>query len=219
MSSVVAEALVAVQGVGFRPEDPITFKSGILSPVYCDNRRLPFHPQQWREVIGGFADTVAERQIAFDVIGGIEAAGIPHSAAFAYSIARPSIFIRKAAKEHGTKRRVEGGDVSDKTVLLIEDLVTTGGSSLSGVEALRAEGAVVTDCLAIISYGFVEATEQFKAAGVTLHALTTFAEVLAVAEAQDVIDAEGAATVRDWLRDPHGWAGRRHAGHRGAAKA
>lgn len=209
MSSAVAEALVDVQGVVFRPENPVTFKSGIQSPVYCDNRRLPFFPAQWRTVIEGFAELVAAKGLSFHVVGGIETAGIPHSSAFAFSTARPSVFVRKAPKEHGTKRRVEGGDVTGKTVLLIEDLVTTGGSSLSGVEALRAEGAEVHDCLAIISYGFAEATEQFAAAGVRLHALTTFADVLEVAQARGAIDDAGAATVRDWLRDPHGWAGRR----------
>ena len=209
MSSEVAAALVAVGGVVFRPNDPVTFKSGIKSPVYCDNRRLPFWPEQWRVVIAGLQRMVQERGLAFDVAGGIEAAGIPHSAAFAFADARPSIFIRKAAKEHGTKRRVEGGDVSGKTVLLIEDLVTTGGSSLSGVEALRAEGAVVRDCAAIITYGFSETTQQFEAAGVALHALTTFNEVLTAAQASGDIDEAGAEIVRDWLQDPRGWGARR----------
>ena len=209
MSSEVARALVAVGGVVFRPDDPVTFKSGILSPVYCDNRRLPFWPQQWRVVMEGFQQMVRERSLVFDVAGGIEAAGIPHSAAFAYAESRPSIFIRKAAKEHGTKRRVEGGDVSGKTVLLIEDLVTTGGSSLSGVDALRAEGATVRDCAAIITYGFAVTDKQFEAAGVTLHALTTFDEVLEAALSAGSIDDDGALVVRDWLGDPHGWAARR----------
>lgn len=208
MSSDIAEALVAVQGVVFRPDDPVTFKSGIQSPVYCDNRRLSFWPEQWRMVIVGFRKLVEESGIEFNVVGGIEAAGIPHSAAFAYSIGKPSVFVRKAAKEHGTRRRVEGGDVAGNTVLLIEDLVTTGGSSLSGVEALRDEGATVKDCLAIISYGFPEAEEQFARAGVRLHALTTFADVLAAAQRRGAIDEAGAATVRDWLADPRGWAKR-----------
>ena len=93
--------------------------------------------------------------------------------------------------------------------MLVEDLVTTGGSSLSGVEALRAEGGIVTDCLAIISYGFPEATEQFKAAGVTLHALTNFPEVLDVALAQDKLNENQAAIVRDWLSNPRDWDKRR----------
>ena len=113
-------------------------------------------------------ETNRRRQHSFDVIGGIEAAGIPHSAALGFATAMPSIFIRKEAKEHGTKKRVEGGNVTGKRVLLVEDLVTTGMSSLSGVEALRAEGAIVEDCLAIISYGFPGRKEKFAAAGVTI---------------------------------------------------
>jgi orotate phosphoribosyltransferase len=206
MSYEVAEALIEIKGVGFRPNDPITFKSGMKSPVYCDNRTFPFWPQQWAKVIHGFEAVLTEKNIPFDVIGGIEAAGIPHSAALGFSMAKPSIFIRKEAKDHGTKKRVEGGNVSGKRVVLVEDLVTTGGSSLSGIEALRAEGAVVTDCLAIISYNFAEAIERFKAAGVQLHPLTTFEVVLEIATQRSIIDETGAASVRNWLKNPHEWA-------------
>ena len=208
MSYEVAEALIAIGGVAFRPAEPITFKSGIKSPVYCDNRKFPFHPEQWAKVIHGFEQLVEEKQIPLDVVGGIEAAGIPHRAAFGFSAKKPSIFIRKEAKGHGAKKRVEGGDVSGKKVVLIEDLVTTGSSSLSAVEALRAEGAVVSDCLAIISYGFPGAVENFAQAGVRLHALTTFEAVLQVAIERATLDEAGAAIVRDWLREPHGWARR-----------
>jgi orotate phosphoribosyltransferase len=205
----IAEALIEINGVGFRPDNPITFKSGMKSPVYCDNRAFPFWPQQWAKVIHGFEKLIAEEDIPCDVVGGIEAAGIPHSAALGFSMAKPSVFIRKEAKEHGTKKRVEGGDVSGKHVLLVEDLVTTGMSSLSGVQALRAEGAVVTDCLAIISYNFAEAVEQFAEAGVRLHPLTTFEAVLEIAVQRSMIDEMGAASVRDWLSDPRGWAARK----------
>lgn len=209
MSVEVAEALLDVDGVGFRPDAPVTFKSGIVSPVYCDNRRFPFWPKQWAVVIRGFEKLIAADGIVFDVLGGIEAAGIPHSAALGFAMARPSVFIRKEAKGHGMKKRVEGGDVAGKRVLLVEDLVSMGISSIAGVEALRAEGAVVTDCLVIISYGFAEAREAFAKAGVTLHALTTFEEVLEVAVARKVMDESAAGEVRDWLGDPHGWAKRR----------
>ena len=147
-----------------------------------------------------------------DVIGGIEAAGIPHSAALGYATQRPSIFIRKQAKEHGKRARIEGGDVEGKRVLLVEDLVTTGGSSLSGVSALRDAAAAVSDCLAIISYGFEEAQKAFAAAGVTLHTLTDFGTVLRIAQARGILDARGSAEIQSWLADPHGWAGKR-AGH------
>jgi orotate phosphoribosyltransferase len=207
-SREIAEALIAIEGVGFRPGAPITFKSGIKSPVYCDNRRFPFWPEQWAKVIRGFEGLITERGIAVDVVGGVEAAGIPHSAALGFSMRIPSVFIRKELKEHGTKKRVEGGDVTGKRVVLVEDLVTTGGSSLAAIEALREEGAVVNDCLAIISYDFPEAVEMFGKADVRLHATTTFPVVLDVAVKQGMMDEAGAAVVRDWLSEPRSWAKR-----------
>jgi orotate phosphoribosyltransferase len=152
---------------------------------------------------------IAAHAIAADVIGGVEAAGIPHSAALGFAMQRPSVFIRKEAKGHGTKKRVEGGDVAGLRVVLVEDLVTTGMSSMAAIRALREEGAIVTDCLAIIRYNLPEATELFAREGVTLHAATDFETVLTVAQQQGVLRAESAAVVADWLREPWGWAARR----------
>ena len=209
---VIADALLAIGAVGFCAHAPVTFKSGIVSPVYCDNRRFPFHPSRWLSVIRGFASLIERETLPAEIIGGIEAAGIPHSAALGFHLAQPSIFIRKEAKSHGTKKRVEGGDVAGRNVLLVEDLVTTGLSSLSGVAALRDEGAVVTDCVAIISYGFREATEAFAAAGVRLHTLTSFPVVLRRARASGALSEVDAALVSRWLVDPHGWAAAQNAG-------
>jgi len=207
-SREIAEALIAIEGVAFLPTAPITFKSGIKSPVYCDNRRFPFWPEQWAKVIRGFEALIAEREIPVDVVAGVEAAGIPHSAALGFSMRLPSVFIRKEVKEHGTRKRVEGGDVTDRLVVLVEDLVTTGGSSIAAVEALRAEGAHVSDCLAIISYNFPEAVALFENAGVRLHAAKTFQAVVECAVERKMIDAAGAAVVRDWLEEPRSWAKR-----------
>lgn len=202
----IARVLLEVQAVRFQPHDPVTFKSGIIAPIYVDNRILPFHPMQWEKVIRGFYKRLMYANIQFDIIAGIETAGIPHSAVLGYTVQRPSVFVRKAAKEHGQKRQVEGGDVAQKRVLLIEDMVTTGGSSLHGVAMLRAAGAQVTDCLAIISYDLLEATQAFERAQVTLHTLTTFPVVLEEAQAAGHLLNTEAAIVRDWLTDPYGWA-------------
>jgi orotate phosphoribosyltransferase len=204
----IAEALIAIDGVGFRPAAPITFKSGIKSPVYCDNRRFPFWPAEWTKVIHGFEQMIVDQGIVVDVVGGVEAAGIPHSAALGFAMQKPSVFIRKEAKEHGTKKRVEGGDVNGRRVVLVEDLVTTGGSSIAAIDALRAEGAIVTDMLAIISYGFPEAVELFAKAGITLHAATDFATVLSVAGERGSLSESDAKVIEDWLREPRGWAQR-----------
>lgn len=199
------DALFEAGVVGFAFDAPRTFKSGIVSPVYLDNRKLLMHPTAWRAVIDALCVTV--RGLGFDapVIAGIETAGIPHSSALAYAMGLPTVFVRKQAKEHGLRQRVEGGDVAGRQVVLMEDQITTGGSSLSGVMALREAGAIVEHCLAITSYGFAEAAQAFANAGVALHVLVSFADLLPRALALGVINEAQAAAVTGWLSDPAGW--------------
>jgi orotate phosphoribosyltransferase len=201
----VARALLEIDAVVFQPYEPITFKSGIKSPVYVDNRKLPYWPEQWRIVVEAMERTLMDRNILTDVLAGIETAGIPHSAALAYIMKKPSVFVRKQAKEHGTRSRIEGGQVQGKCVVLIEDLVTTGGSSLAGVEALREDGAIVEDCLCITSYGFAEAQQAFDAAGVRLHPLTPFRTIVNEAAKLGKFDQEALTFIEAWMSDPHGW--------------
>ncbi|MCU0512470.1 MAG: orotate phosphoribosyltransferase [Anaerolineae bacterium] len=205
----VAQALLHINAVGFSPQQPITFKSGLLAPVYVDNRRLPYHPAQWRIVIEAARALVTEQGLALDVIAGVATGGIPHSAALGYLLQQPSIFIRKEAKEYGAQQRIEGGEVAGRRVLLVEDMITTGGSSLSAIAALREAGALVTDVLAIISYGFAEAGQALAAAGVRLHTLTQFDMVLAEAQAQGRFTPAEAAIIHEWFADPPAW-GRKH---------
>ena len=207
-ATAVARALLEIDAVGFNPEQPITFKSGIQSPVYVDNRRIPYWPAQWRVVLAGFAAAIQAQTLPVDVIAGIAVGGVPHSAALGYHLQIPSVFVRKEAKGHGTQSQVEGGAVEGRRVLLVEDLVTTGGSSLAGVTALRAAGAIVTDCLAIVSYGFAEALDAFQAAGMRLTPLTTFDVLRAEAQQMGKLSAAQVAVVADWQADPHGWAAR-----------
>lgn len=201
----VADALLDAGAVVLAPDAPVTFKSGIRSPVYVDARRLPFRPEAWATVIDALRRAVELHGIAPDVIAGIESAGIPHSAALGYATRVPSVFVRKRAKAHGTRRLVEGGPVEGRRVLLIEDLVTTGGSSLAGVEALRAAGATVSDLLCIASYDFEEARSAFEAAGVRLHVAAPFPVLLEVAARRGLASAAERATIEAWWRDPRGW--------------
>lgn len=205
LQETVAQALIEVGALGFSPDEPIMFKSGIQSPVYIDNRRLPFWPLQWETVMDVFRQMIALRGITFHVVAGIEAAGIPHSAVLGYVLKTPSVFVRKQSKEHGTRSRIEGGDVAGKRVLLVEDLVTTGSSSLSGVEALRTAGAEVHDCLCITGYGFAEAQKAFDDAEVKLHTLTPFSTIVVEACKQGLFDEDELLVIEAWMRDPHGW--------------
>ena len=195
---LVAATLLDVGNVTFTPDAPVTFKSGIVAPFYVDNRRLPFTPEAWHRIIDAFRAEIDAHALTFDVIAGIETGGIPHSAALAYTLNQPSVFVRKQPKEHGMKRRVEGGDVTGKRVLLIEDLVTTGGSSLSGVEALRAEGADVVACLTIFSYGFPQATAAFAAANLPLISLTNLPALIEAARQQQRLSPAAITVVQDW---------------------
>ena len=201
----VAKALLDIGAVGFSPDAPITFKSGIRSPVYVDNRALIYHPAAWHTIVGGFKSLVDEASVDFDIIGGVAVGGVPHSSALAYISHKPSVFVRKEEKAHGKGQRIEGGDVRHKRVLLVEDLITTGGSSLSAVNALRAAGALVTDVAAIISYGFDAASDAFDSAGLRLHTLTDFSTVLSQAQARGALDAAQIAVVGRWFADPYNW--------------
>lgn len=201
----VADALIAAGIVGFAFDEPRTFKSGMLSPVYVDNRKLLSHPAAWRVIIDGLSELLNSFTLIDPIIAGIEAAGIPHSSVLAYQMGLPSVFVRKETKGHGLKKRVEGGDVSGRQVILIEDQVTTGGSSLSGVQALRDEGAIVDHCLAITSYGFPESWQAFADAGVTLHILAGFDDVLPRLLASGLITHDQLAILMEWLANPVGW--------------
>jgi orotate phosphoribosyltransferase len=208
MKKAVARALLEIGAVGFTPQKPITFKSGIVSPVYVDNRRLPYYPQQWKIIIESFQQVIETTKLSFDVIAGVAVGGVPHSSALGFAMQRPSVFVRKEAKGHGKGQRIEGGNIGGKQVLLIEDLVTTGGSSLSGIEALREADAIVDDMLVIVSYRFDEATENFATANVNLHTLTDFSVILDEALAMNKFSADNETMIRDWFEDPYTWAKR-----------
>lgn len=201
----IAKALLDIGAVGFSPEAPITFKSGIRSPVYVDNRALIYHPAAWHSIVEGFRSLIDAASVDFDVIAGVALGGVPHSSALAYLAHTPSVFVRKEEKAHGKGQRIEGGAVRNRRVLLVEDLITTGGSSLSAVDVLRAAGALVTDVLAIISYGFSSASVAFDDADLRLHTLTDFAAVLQLAQARGALDEAQIAVVRRWFADPHNW--------------
>lgn len=210
MQTAVANALLDIKAVGFNLQQPILFKSGILSPVYVDNRILPSHPQEWQLIIASFQQLVKDQHLDYEIIAGIETAGIPHSAALAFATDTPSVFVRKQSKDHGTKKMVEGGEVAGKKVLLIEDHISTGGSSLSGVQHLRAAGAQITDCLAISTYGFPESKNAFDQAGVALHTLTDFSHILEQAKKRNILQAKEVAIVQTWLENPRAWSDKHH---------
>jgi orotate phosphoribosyltransferase len=201
----IIQALLKIKAIKFVFNQPITFKSGMLSPVYVDNRILPAHPQEWKLILDELAKTITTLDQKPDIIAGIETAGIPHSAALGYILDMPSVFIRKKAKDHGTRSLVEGGSVEGKNVVLIEDHISTGFSSLKGVVGLREAGAKVTTCLSITNYGFPEARSSFAKEKVDLVSLVSFDSILKEAVDQKLIAEAEAESIQEWMDNPWEW--------------
>lgn len=201
----VAEILLRLSAVTLRPSAPFRFASGLLSPIYCDNRLLISYPVERLRVARWFADTIRQSGLAVDVIAGTATAGIPHAAWLAAELGLPMVYVRSQAKGHGQERLVEGVLLPGQRVAVVEDLVTTGGSSLQTVAVLREAGAIVEHVFAIFSYGFVGTAESFTRAGVTLHPLTTLPILLDVAVARGYLSPAERGLVEAWARDPAAW--------------
>ncbi len=203
-----ARCLLQIEAVLFRPEDPFIFTSGRASPVYVDCRKIISFPRA-REALMSLAVQKIDEACgfeAFDVIAGGETAGIPFAAWIAERLGLPMAYVRKKPKGFGRNARIEGVIKPGDRVLLVEDLATDGGSKLGFVEALREAEAEAAHSFVIFHYGiFPEGIERLRRAGVTLHALATWWDALAVAEERGYLDDKGIAAVRAFLEDPNGW--------------
>lgn len=204
----LATDLLSIGAVSFNPTNPYIWASGLRAPVYCDNRLTISYPDVRRKITDGFLREMEARAYAPSLIAGTATAGIPHAAWLADRLNLPLAYVRSSSKAHGKSRRVEGRVEPGKPVIVVEDLVSTGMSSLDAVSALEAEGADVLAVLAIFSYGLQRAADAFAEAGVPLHALTSFEMMVAAAESRDTLDASTARAVRQWQQDPAAWSER-----------
>ena len=203
-----AETLMEIEAVLFRPEDPFIFTSGRASPVYVDCRRIISFPAA-RDRLMDLGVALIEREIGrgnLDVVAGGETAGIPFAAWIAERLDLPMIYVRKKPKGFGRNAQIEGTFAEGARVLLVEDLATDGGSKLNFVEAVRTAGGEIADTFVIFHYGiFPQGIAALSEKGVRLHALATWWDALAVAEARGYLTAGGLATVRAFLEDPEAW--------------
>ena len=201
----IAQDLIDIGAVSFAPDKPFTWSSGLLSPVYCDNRMTLGYPSVRRRIRDAFVGAMQQKALKPDVLAGTATAGIPHAAWLAEALELPMVYVRSKPKAHGKGSQIEGPLQADQRVVVIEDLVSTGGSSITAVKALRAAGAEVLAVLCIFSYGLDEAGEAFAAAGVPLHTLTDFHQLLQVAKSDRTLSDAGAASVEAWREDPWAW--------------
>ena len=199
----IADKLLQINAINLNVDQPYTWASGIISPIYCDNRLSLSYPELRTLICDSFAQLAAG--LDYDAIAGVATGGIAHGAILAERLHKPFLYVRSGAKSHGLRNAVEGKLTAGDRVLVIEDLVSTGGSSLQAVEALREAGAEVSDMLAIVTYGFPVALSAFNAAGIRLQTLTDYPAIIAQAVASGQISAAMQDTLQEWNQDPAGW--------------
>ena len=194
----IAQILLNVGAVELSPDEPFTWASGIESPIYCDNRLTMADPVGRKQIAEGLAQLIREHYSDTTIIAGTATAGIPHAAWVADILGLPMVYIRSTAKGHGRSRQIEGRVSSGDVAIIIEDLISTGGSSLNAAEALRTEGVEVNGVVSIFTYELQKADQAFASVGLTYKSLTNFGALIDVAKESGAISEESIVRLLDW---------------------
>ncbi len=202
----VAEILLSIKAVTLNLTKGYTWVSGIIAPIYCDNRMTISFPKERQKIVDYFIQTIKENNIEFDTLAGTATAGIPWAAFLAEKLEKPMIYVRSKQKGHGKGNQIEGVLKPGQKVLVIEDLISTGGSSILAVESVRGAGGDVVGCLAIFTYLFPESKEKFNNANCPLYVLSNFDSLIDVAEEQNFLTSEEKKAALSWNKDKTGWA-------------
>lgn len=202
----LAAGLLDCGAVRLAPRSPFTWASGLKAPIYCDNRQLLGHPDLRLQIKRALAEAAAHRNPT--LIAGTSTAGIPWAALVADELGLPMAYVRPEPKKHGMGRQVEGPHCDGHRVVLLEDLISTGGSSIKCVEALRHEDAEVLEVLALFSYGLPQADRAFQDAGTPLAVLATFPDLVERARARGALDARDLESLAEWRADAAAWSKR-----------
>lgn len=201
----VAEQLLEIKAVFLKPNDPFTWASGIKSPIYCDNRLTLGFPKVRQFIAAALAEKIKEDFGDVDVIAGTATAGIPHAAWVSDLLDLPMVYVRSKAKEHGKGNQIEGPISKGQKVVVIEDLISTGGSSLKAVEALEEAGAEVLGIAAIFTYGLNKGKKLLDEADTKLVTLTNYDELIEVALTKNYVSKEDMQTLKEWKQNPEAW--------------
>lgn len=197
-----AEQLLKIKAVFLQPNDPFTWASGILSPIYCDNRLTLGFPKIRKMIASNLAEKIKQDFPDCEVVAGTATAGIPHAAWVSDLLNLPMVYVRGEAKKHGKSNQIEGPIQAGQKVVVIEDLISTGGSSLKAVDALKEAGCDVLGIVAIFTYGLEEGRTRFEEAGVKLETLTDYETLIEVARDEGYVTEADMATLREWKKDP-----------------
>lgn len=204
-SAIIAGRLMDIKAIKLQPNDPFTWASGWKSPIYCDNRKALSYADARTFIKEAFAAKARELYSDIDVVAGVATGAIAQGALVADLLGKPFIYVRSAPKDHGLANLIEGDLQAGQKVLVIEDLISTGGSSLKAVSALRDAGATVVGMLAIFTYGFPVAAEAFAKAGVELNTLSNYDALIAEAVRRGYVSESDIEALKQWRQDPANW--------------
>ncbi|MBI4038072.1 orotate phosphoribosyltransferase [Candidatus Daviesbacteria bacterium] len=201
----VAKILLEIKAVTLSPQKPYKFVSGMLSPIYTDNRLLMGYPLKRKEITVYMAHLIHELGLYPEIIAGTSTAGIPPAAWLAELLNLPMVYVRSEKKDHGQGKQVEGLLKKGSSVLLIEDLISTGQSSLQAVNAIRQEGGKINSCLAFFDYGFKDTSKKYQKQKVNLYTLTTFDCLVKMACRMEMLTPQEEVMVLKWREEPWQW--------------
>lgn len=201
----VAQDLLEIKAVSLSPNEPYTWASGIKSPIYCDNRITMSYPSVRREIAKGLAELIKRDYPEAEVIAGTATAGIPHAAWVAELLDLPMVYIRGKAKDHGKGNQIEGRITKNQKMVIIEDLISTGGSVIDAAVAAKNEGADVIGAAAIFTYELPKGIENFKKHQLSFATLTNYSTLIDVALELGTIEANDLSLLKEWKQDPTKW--------------
>lgn len=204
-AEMVAERLLDIGAIKLNPQNPFTWSSGWKSPIYCDNRLSLSYPVIRKLIKESLSKAIRDNFKDAEYIGGVATAGIPQGALVADALELPFIYVRPKPKDHGMGNLIEGRIEKGKKVVLVEDLISTGGSSLRAAAALKDAGLKVVGMVAIFTYGFEVAEKSFQEAGIPLVCLTDFNQLITVAAKNQQLDEDALVHVKSWRLDPSNW--------------
>jgi orotate phosphoribosyltransferase len=204
-SDKIAEYLLNIKAIKLQPEDPFKWASGWNSPIYCDNRKTLSHPEIRTYIKNCFSAQILEKYGTPDLIAGVATGGIALGALVAEELGIPFCYVRSQSKSHGLTNKIEGEVTSGQTVVVIEDLISSGKSSLDAVEALRGIGCNIIGMGAIFSYGFDIAKENFNQAKCNLFTLTNYDTLIKIAIESNYVSQENLSSLSEWRKSPSTW--------------
>jgi len=202
MKKMIAENLLSIGAVSLQPENPFTWASGIKSPIYCDNRLTLGYPEIRKNIANGLAKLIQEKYGNVDVIAGTATAGIAHAAWVSDVMNLPMCYVRSSAKGHGKGNQIEGLVKAGQKVVVVEDLISTGGSVITCVDALREAGCEVVGVVSIFTYNLPAAEEKFTDNEVTYHSLTDYDSLVQVAKEEGTITETDVNKLTEWRKNP-----------------